>query len=289
MRIDDFPKTRTLKVVRWLYDHLLSTLSLAFWTCWAGRYYGLEFCRAARWPITPSGRGLSKPLEFKRLLRRGLITDQDILLIGAGGGEEALPWLLYKPKSVCAMDLQDYRIGWKHLTRNASEPPLHFVQSDAGKLPFRDASFDLLTSFATLEHIVPLQNHMREAHRVLRPEGCYYAVFGPLWRTYKGSHLDSLGYSHLLVSENELQRLAKASDDREKEWLEKGLLNRCRYEDYMNIFKPYFNVEYQAWTLSNRGLQFRRENPLVWERLRKQYSEQDLLLSTVNLLLRKRV
>jgi len=45
------------------------------------------------------------------------------------------------------------------------------VVEDAGKLPFKDASFDSATIVAALNHIPNRQQALRELHRVLRPGG----------------------------------------------------------------------------------------------------------------------
>lgn len=287
MQMEEFPKTRVLRYARELYDRTLARLSLAFWTRWAGPYFGLKFCRSIDWAVTPSGRGLSKPLEFKRLVRRGLIKGQDILLIGVGRGGEINNWLPYRPKSVCTVELHDYRLQWKCVSENVGGWTVRFTQSDASALPFRNGSFDLLASFTVLEHVVSLELHMSEAHRVLRTGGSYYVVFGPLWPAYGGCHINSIGYAHLLLGNDALLKSARAAADGEKEWLEQGLLNRCKYEDYIQAICPHFRIEYEAWIISKQGLRFRNKNPAVWGKLLERHGEMDLLLSAVYLLLRK--
>lgn len=95
----------------------------------------------------------------------------DCLDLGCGSGRHARA-LSAAGKRVCAIDLS------LHLLRTAragAATDATFIRSDIRYLPFRDASFDLLTSFFTSfgyfafdhEHLAAL----REWQRVLRPHG----------------------------------------------------------------------------------------------------------------------
>ncbi len=48
---------------------------------------------------------------------------------------------------------------------------VHFVQSSAESLPFRDESFDLLSTVATIHHLTDVQAALGEFRRVLRCTG----------------------------------------------------------------------------------------------------------------------
>lgn len=56
-------------------------------------------------------------------------------------------------------------------TRYASRPNLDFREADCSALPFADASFDVVVSFETLEHIAAQEAFLDEIRRVLRPGG----------------------------------------------------------------------------------------------------------------------
>jgi len=55
--------------------------------------------------------------------------------------------------------------------RYAGDAKLDFREADCAALPFADASFDVVVSFETLEHIAAQEAFLDEIRRVLRPEG----------------------------------------------------------------------------------------------------------------------
>lgn len=69
-----------------------------------------------------------------------------------------------------------------------------FRQGLAESLPYADAEFDLLTCQDTYEHIEPAQRHraLREAHRVLRPDGRLIIVTPSLHYLLVFTFLDNL-------------------------------------------------------------------------------------------------
>lgn len=50
-------------------------------------------------------------------------------------------------------------------------PGLDFRLYEGGRLPFPDRTFDLVTSFQVIEHVVEVNAYLAEISRVLRPEG----------------------------------------------------------------------------------------------------------------------
>jgi len=55
----------------------------------------------------------------------------------------------------------------------ASLANVEFVEASCTKMPFADASFDLVVSFETLEHIEAQRQFLDEVARVLRPGGVF--------------------------------------------------------------------------------------------------------------------
>jgi len=56
-------------------------------------------------------------------------------------------------------------------TRYSGLANLDFCEADCAALPFADASFDVVVSFETIEHITAQQAFLREVRRVLQPGG----------------------------------------------------------------------------------------------------------------------
>ncbi len=57
-------------------------------------------------------------------------------------------------------------------SRYAGRANLEFREADCTRLPFADASFDMVVSFETIEHIPGQEAFLDEVRRVLRPDGC---------------------------------------------------------------------------------------------------------------------
>ncbi len=84
-----------------------------------------------------------------------------------GGGRSGLTALLYPQARVTNVDRNP---ALADAPPNL-DPRVRFVHGDATKLPFTDASFDLVTMFDLLEHVEDDGAAVREGLRVLRPDG----------------------------------------------------------------------------------------------------------------------
>lgn len=81
----------------------------------------------------------------------------------------------------------DVNEGWKSLPAVAYEnlglenlpSNLRFVRGDVSRLPFRAASFDLVFSWSSFEHIQDYSNAFSELNRVLKKVAIYSFRFIP--------------------------------------------------------------------------------------------------------------
>lgn len=93
--------------------------------------------------------------------------DRDVLEVGAGAGF-ALGWYARKAKRVVGTDFTLRLVREARATYGSRIPAL---TSDAQKLPFRDASFDLVVFYEAIYYLPDADAFFSEARRVLRPGG----------------------------------------------------------------------------------------------------------------------
>ncbi|MDH5245902.1 MAG: class I SAM-dependent methyltransferase [Betaproteobacteria bacterium] len=98
-----------------------------------------------------------------------VVADRDVLDIACGAGYGSALLARHAARVVGA-DLSQTAIEHAR-ARYASVPNLEFRQADCAALPFPDASFDVVVSFETLEHIAAQEAFFDEVRRVLRPSG----------------------------------------------------------------------------------------------------------------------
>jgi SAM-dependent methyltransferase len=111
---------------------------------------------------------------FERL---GSVRDMRVLDYGCGHAMASVV-LARRGARVVAFDLSSGYLSEAKRRAYANEVSLQFVQADAERLPFSDASFDRVWGNAVLHHL-DLALAARELHRVLRPGGV--AVFCEPW------------------------------------------------------------------------------------------------------------
>ena len=239
---------------------------------------------------TPTGTGLDQRSELRRLARQELLEGASVLILGVGGGDEILDyWVGTKAASVTALDVEediDWKpsLGWPAVRSTAARGGLSvsFVVADGTTLPFANNSFDILYSRSVLEHVRDLDQFFAEAHRVLKPGGLFYSLFGPLWFTCDGPHV-GIGYDHLLLSrEGFIERVRQVGLPWQVRFVEQDLFSHLKLQDYLNLFDRYFSVERVAIAGSPEGERFKCEQPDIWRTMTKEVDEVDLLTRLVS-------
>ncbi len=89
---------------------------------------------------------------------------------GEGYGSELLSRHAHR---VTGLDIDPAAI--KHAQTTYQKKNLEYIQGSISHLPFPDASFDVVISFETIEHVTEelQQQFIAEAHRVLKPDGLF--------------------------------------------------------------------------------------------------------------------
>lgn len=134
--------------------------------------------------LTGSVHGQVEIEHYHRyLFSRGFCRDRDVLDVASGEGYGAAQ-LAQVATHVVGVEYAGATV--RNAAANFPRPNLCFVQADARSLPLSDASFDVVTSFETIEHFDRQDRFIAEVRRVLRPDGCFIVstpdrdVYSPL-------------------------------------------------------------------------------------------------------------
>ena len=110
--------------------------------------------------------------DLDRLLAWGAARRPDrVLDVATGGGHTALAFAGVA-RRVVAYDLTEPMLAAaRGHVRARGAANVEFVAGDAGALPFRDESFDVVTCRTAAHHFADVPAAVRQIHRVLRPGG----------------------------------------------------------------------------------------------------------------------
>jgi len=117
-------------------------------------------------PLHAAGEDLDRLLAWGTARRPARVLD-----VATGGGHTALAFAGIAPR-VVAYDLTEPMLAAArgHI-RARGGANVEFVAGDAGRLPFRDESFDVVTCRTAAHHFADVPAAVRQIHRVLRPGG----------------------------------------------------------------------------------------------------------------------
>ena len=120
--------------------------------------------------VTPAGveRLGRRACMIQKLLSR--FEDPFVLELGCGTGALTKPLLELEPKlKLCGIDVSPRTI--ENISARLSEyKRASFEIADSSRLPYTDGTFEVVMGNSVLHH-VPLQETIREMHRVLKPSG----------------------------------------------------------------------------------------------------------------------
>jgi ubiquinone/menaquinone biosynthesis C-methylase UbiE len=117
-------------------------------------------------PLHAAGEDLDRLLAWGAARRADRVLD-----VATGGGHTALAFAGIA-RRVVAYDLTEPMLAAARAhVRGRGAAIVEFVAGDAGDLPFRDESFDVVTCRTAAHHFADVAAAVRQIHRVLRPGG----------------------------------------------------------------------------------------------------------------------
>lgn len=230
-------------------------------------------------------------------LLRGRILD-----VGAGEGITDLGlFLRYRPQELVAMDIVDY-LRELPCVAQENDLPLErlpegftFVQGSCENIPYEDASFDVVISWGSVEHIAGgYRKALDEVWRVLKPGGLFFVNPGLYYSAY-GSHLGEFSdepYLHLKIPEDKLHDLVMNTPPR--------IIDRAGFDvsnaDYWRFYKELnrirvaeFEAELKTYGYSVVRAAIRANDQVEYTEKLQAYSILDLAVEDVFFTLQKPV
>ncbi len=122
------------------------------------------FCRSGPWRSFARRRVLPWALD-------GLDLHGDVLEIGGGSGAMAAGVARSFPDATLTVTDVDEAMVAAAARRLAGHGNVRVERADVTALPYRGASFDVVTSYLMLHHVIDWLDALGEAGRVLRPGG----------------------------------------------------------------------------------------------------------------------
>ena len=223
-----------------------------------------------------------------------------ILDIGGGDGVTDLSLLLrYRPQELVVMDIVDYiaelpRVATEHgLPLERLPDNFVFVRQSCESVPYPDASFDVVLSWGSVEHIVGgYKKALDEVWRVLKPGGLFFVNPGLYYSSY-GSHLGEFSdepHLHLKIPEEELRALVMSGRPR--------LMDRAGFDvsnaEYWRFYKELnrikvaeFETELKAYGYTIIRAALRVNNVVEYSPELQHYSVLDLAIEDAFFTLQK--
>lgn len=163
------------------------------------------------------------------------IKKANVLVVGCNTGEDCRNLVELGARNVWGVDVVD-GIG-----RDFLHPKVRYMQTSVESMDIPDNTFDLVFSFATMEHVPDIGKGFSEMARVTRPGGVIYSVAAPLWNSPYGHHKPDLfqpdhPWIHLLLDKESICALC------ERECIVPGDGKGIRHHvDYM-LNPEFFNM-----------------------------------------------
>ena len=159
---------------------------------------------------------------LRYLERAGVTNLGQVLDDGCGGGGMCVS-VAEETDHVVGIDLSDrFANAGTRLAAELKTPNITFAQANGSHLPFPDRAFDTVLSHAVIEHVSDYEGYLREARRVMRPDGRMFLQTAPYLSPH-GSHLPRLKVPiplHLVIGRRAAFAASRWIATHQPTWLE---------------------------------------------------------------------
>jgi len=135
------------------------------------------------------------------------IREAKVLVVGCNTGNDCREFIELGAPEVWGVDVVE-EIG-----RDFRHPAVRYLRTPVEAMDLPDGKFDLVFTYATMEHVRDIARAFAEMARVTRPGGWIYSVAMPLWNSPWGHHKPELfprhPWIHLLHDRDEILALCR--------------------------------------------------------------------------------
>jgi len=178
---------------------------------------------------------------WKRLGGAPPLAGKTVLDVGCGRGALCVEMGLAGARKVVGLDISSELVEWARqnvrLNHTDLAGVLEFVDCELSAYP--RTRFDYVVSKDTFEHVIGLDDLLKEIKLRLHPEGTVFAGFGPLWNSPFGDHGRAqlrLPWAHVVLSESAIMKRLQ-SRGRDAHSLADLGLNGMSFSEYIGAFR----------------------------------------------------
>jgi SAM-dependent methyltransferase len=235
------------------------------------------------------------------------IRDSIVLVQGTGTGWDVISWAKLRPRQIIATDMFPFEDSWGEITQycyDCYQVRVDFRVAGIEAVSFlASGSVDLIASDAVYEHCQDLAGVMQESFRILKPGGCIYASYGPLYFCAGGDHFSGRGgletcFNHLRLDPEAYRRYVEAYQEEiedfqgGKRYIELNLFSYLTTSAYIQTYREaHLVVKELIFEISQDALQYQRLFPDEFEFLVNKHKDKcnkdDLLIKTHLIILQK--
>lgn len=144
-------------------------------------------------------------IHAKRACQQLNIKNKKCLIVGCNTGKDCSYFIKFGAKEVHGVDvINEVGAEYKH------SKVRYFRLNAQNMYRIKSNSYDLVYSFATMEHVAKIKPAFKEFVRVAKKGGIIYTLAAPLWLSRNGHHkseyFNSYPWIHLRLNKNEIYK-----------------------------------------------------------------------------------